>query len=108
TMRTKAPVFGETGILLGLACSTWPYKNTADTFDLKTDPDTPIVVIGTTGDPATPVQWARNTAKNLGNGVFVEFQGEGHTIYGQGNQCVDSLVNGYFISGKEPNSKKCS
>ena len=43
----------------------------------------PIVVIGTTGDPATPYEYAENMADQLASGVLVTFNGEGHLAYGQ-------------------------
>lgn len=106
-LSVKAPVFGESGILLGLPCATWPDVKTAKSFDADATGSAPIVVIGTTGDPATPVQWARNAAKQLKTGVYVERRGQGHTAYRQGNLCIDELVDKYLLTAEEPNSKVC-
>ncbi|MGL5929493.1 MAG: alpha/beta hydrolase, partial [Dermatophilaceae bacterium] len=62
----------------------------------------PVVVIGTTGDTATPYDGAVAMADTLDAGVLVTHQGEGHTIYGDGNECVDALVNAYLVEGKVP------
>jgi len=108
TVQPKAPILGEASVFLSLPCSTWPNVKESDTIEVENKGKVPVVVIGTTGDPATPVQWARSAAKSLGNSVYIERVGEGHTAFGQGNACIDELVNNYFISGTAPNSKICS
>ncbi|MEN9693511.1 MAG: hypothetical protein RLZZ330_1155, partial [Actinomycetota bacterium] len=62
----------------------------------------PIVVIGTTYDPATPDDWAKALASELGVGIYVNFNGDGHTAYRSGSKCIDSLVDAFFIDGVEP------
>ncbi|MDP3894364.1 alpha/beta hydrolase [Nocardioides sp.] len=62
----------------------------------------PILVIGTTRDPATPVQWAEAMAEQLDSGVLVRRDGDGHTGYNQGNPCVDEVVEGYLLDGTVP------
>jgi hypothetical protein len=60
------------------------------------------VVIGTTRDPATPYQWAEHVAQELDSGVFLSHDGDGHTTFGEGNQCVDSAVDTYLLTGTPP------
>jgi hypothetical protein len=62
----------------------------------------PIVVIGTTRDPATPMRWAENLADQLDSGVLVRRDGDGHTGYNSGNDCVDTAVEDYLIDGTVP------
>ncbi len=62
----------------------------------------PIVVVGTTRDPATPYQWAVHLADQLESGVLVSRDGDGHTGYNAGNDCVDEAVEGYLIDGTVP------
>jgi pimeloyl-ACP methyl ester carboxylesterase len=62
----------------------------------------PIVVIGTTRDPATPYRQAVALAHQLDSGVLVSRNGDGHTGYHQGNACVDHAVEGYLVSGVVP------
>ena len=106
-LKTSAPIFGESGILLGLPCASWPKVKPSKSFNVDSSGSAPIVVIGTTGDPATPVQWARNASRQLKTGVYIELRGEGHTAYGQGIECIDELVDNYLITAEEPNSKVC-
>ena len=62
----------------------------------------PIVVVGTTRDPATPYVWAKALAAQLDSGVLVSRDGDGHTGYHSGNACVDRAVEGYLVDGKVP------
>lgn len=62
----------------------------------------PIVVIGTTRDPATPYVWAVNLAHDLSSGVLLTRNGDGHTGFHSGNVCVDDAVESYFLRGVVP------
>jgi pimeloyl-ACP methyl ester carboxylesterase len=62
----------------------------------------PIVVIGTTRDPATPMKWAEDLARQLDSGVLVRRDGDGHTGYNAGNECVNRAVEDYLVDGKVP------
>ena len=61
----------------------------------------PIVVIGTTADPATPYAWAVSLAKELESGVLITRQGDGHTGYGV-NTCVRRAVDAYLLDLTAP------
>ncbi|MFC4607989.1 alpha/beta hydrolase [Streptomyces maoxianensis] len=102
--RKVSPVFGD---YLGwglMGCSEWPVPGTWNTPAVTAPGAPPIVVIGTTGDPATPYEGARAMAAALGKGVGVEvtFRGEGHGAYNGGNKCVQQTVNAYLLEGKTP------
>ena len=62
----------------------------------------PIVVIGTTRDPATPYAVGRALADQLESGVLVSRDGDGHTGYNSGNDCVDEAVEDYLVDGTVP------
>lgn len=62
----------------------------------------PIVVVGTTRDPATPYEWAVSLADQLQSGVLVSRDGDGHTGYNSGNACVDAAVEDYLLRGTVP------
>jgi pimeloyl-ACP methyl ester carboxylesterase len=59
----------------------------------------PIVIIGTTGDPATPYEWAQGLNKLLTNSILVSLTGEGHTGQGQGNTCIDDQIDDFYLRG---------
>jgi len=62
----------------------------------------PIVVIGTTRDPATPYAWAEALAGQLESGVLLTRDGDGHTGYRAGNDCIDEAVEAYLLEGTVP------
>ena len=64
----------------------------------------PILVIGTLRDPATPYRWAQALAGDLASGVLLGWNGDGHTAYGEGSACVDTIVNDYLINLSVPRS----
>ena len=56
----------------------------------------PILVIGTTGDPATPYEWAVEMADLLSSGVLYTVEAEGHTAF-LSVPCVDDVVVDYLV-----------
>jgi pimeloyl-ACP methyl ester carboxylesterase len=110
--RAISPVFGE---LLAWDsagwCHDWPVPGLDDTPDVSAAGAPPVLVVGNTGDPATPYEGARKMADELGKGVGVEltWKGQGHGAYGSGSSCVDSTVNTYLLDGRAPqDGKVCS
>lgn len=92
-----APTFGRSAATAGLTCAYWPAKpDPVNAPKGKGAP--PIIVVATTNDPATPYEWGRALSQQLESGVLVTHRGEGHTIYAQGNACIDSVVNAYILT----------
>jgi len=83
-------------------CEVWPYEPTGTRDALTARGAAPIVVIGTTNDPATPYEWSVALADQLASAVLITRVGEGHTGYLKGNECVDEAVEAYFIDGTVP------
>ncbi|MFD3543205.1 alpha/beta hydrolase [Streptomyces sp. NPDC058662] len=102
--RAASPVFGDFLGWAMLSCSDWPVAGASDTPDVSAPGSAPILVIGNTGDPATPYEGARNMVERLGPGVGVEltYKGEGHGAYTTGDRCVQDAVNTYLLEGKAP------
>ncbi|MGW7454214.1 alpha/beta hydrolase [Streptomyces sp. NPDC054787] len=104
--HAASPVFGN---FLGwalMSCTGWPVEGAWTTPDVSAPGAAPIVVIGNTGDPATPYEGARKMVERLGPGVGVEltYKGEGHGAYNSGDTCVQRAVNAYLLEGKPPAS----
>lgn len=97
-----APRFGPFVVWGSLPCAFWPAKTTEPPKALTADGAKPILVIGTTRDPATPYEWAQKLASQLASGVLLTFDGDGHTAYLQGNRCVSEAANRYLVEGKPP------
>jgi pimeloyl-ACP methyl ester carboxylesterase len=93
--RQKYPLFGASLAVGLLTCTQWPGK--ADPYPTGAATGAPpIVVVGTTGDPATPYEQTPKLANMLGVGVVLTWQGEGHTAYPQ-TRCITNAVNRYLI-----------
>ena len=99
-----SPVFGRYWQNGALLCSMWPYPQVKMPANLSAPGALPIMVIGTTNDPATPYPQAQALAKLLKSGVLITYNGEGHTAYTRSNSCVDTAVDRYFIYGRIPKS----
>ncbi len=97
-----SPTFGR-GFAFGLgSCGSWPVQSGRGPVELTAPGADPILVVGTTRDPATPLAWAEALASTLSSGVLVRRDGDGHTGYGSGNECVDETVEKYLVSGEVP------
>ncbi|MBA8815541.1 pimeloyl-ACP methyl ester carboxylesterase [Microbacterium halimionae] len=83
-------------------CEEWVYPATGVREEITAAGAAPIVVVGTTNDPATPYEWSVALADQLESGVLVTRVGEGHTGYNKGNTCVDDIVENYFLTGDVP------
>lgn len=91
----------------GYSCALWPVPP-VKRLEITGKGAGPIIVIGTTGDPATPIESSRKAAKALEGGVFLTVTAEQHTGYGL-NPCVVSTVDRYLIDLKVPPANKvCS
>ncbi|MEU8243221.1 alpha/beta hydrolase [Actinoplanes missouriensis] len=100
--RAKYPMFGAALAIGMLPCTYWsgerdPYPAGA----AKGAPD--IVVVGTTGDPATPYENTADLANMLGPDVghVLTWEGEGHTAY-PSTKCIVDAVDDYLIDLKVP------
>lgn len=105
-VAARAPRLGE-GILTDyVRCAMWPTPPQPLTAPKAVGSPT-ILVVSTTGDPATPYENGVDLAKALPHGALITYRGEGHTIYGQGNPCVDDKVNAYLLTGKASAEETC-
>ena len=97
-----SPTFGRSFAYSLSTCASWPVKSGKSTSKLTAAGAAPIVVIGTTRDPATPYAWARGLAKQLDSGRLISRDGDGHTGFNQGNPCVDAAVEDYLLRDVVP------
>ena len=106
-MDEKGPYVGvilalDDYTLLEAACSQWPYERPEFPAEFDAEGAPPILVIGTTNDPATPYQQSVDLAETLSSGVMITYNGEGHTVYGNGVACIDDVVDAYFVKDEVP------
>ncbi|MET0976614.1 MAG: alpha/beta hydrolase [Leifsonia sp.] len=103
-MTAAAPVIGPYFGYGDISCAVWPYTTRADRDEIHAAGSPPIVVVGTTNDPATPYVWAQSLAKQLDDGRLVTYTGEGHTAYNKSNACVNGAVDTFLTTGKAPDT----
>jgi pimeloyl-ACP methyl ester carboxylesterase len=68
----------------------------------------PILIIGTTFDPATPYQWSRDLHKQLTTSTLLTLVGDGHTAFGSGSACIDAAATAYLLTGNPPTLTRCT
>jgi pimeloyl-ACP methyl ester carboxylesterase len=98
--RKKYPLFGAALAMGMLPCTFWPGARDPYPAGAATGAP-PIVVVGTTGDPATPYENTAELAKMLGTGQVLTWEGEGHTAY-PSTKCIVDAVDGYLIGLELP------
>ncbi|WP_131745800.1 alpha/beta hydrolase [Frankia sp. Cppng1_Ct_nod] len=99
----RNPRFGRMVGFDHLPCAFWPVKAASRyTGPFRADGTPPIVVIGTTGDPAAPYAGAKALAGELATGVLVTWRGVSHGAYGHLSECIDDAVDLYFVDLKSP------
>ncbi|MFE2461564.1 alpha/beta hydrolase [Streptomyces sp. NPDC059402] len=99
-----SPLFGPGLAWSALTCDGWPVPGAAPHPEVGAPGAPPVLLVGNTGDPATPYEGAARMAERLGEKVGVEltYEGEGHGAYDSGNSCVQDAVNAYLLNGGLP------
>lgn len=100
-VATVAPTFADSFSMLP-GCETWPVQSTRTPAPVHASGAAPILVVGTTGDPATPYAWAQALADQLDSGRLLTWKGEGHTAYGRSGACIGDAVDAYLVDGTLP------
>lgn len=95
----RAPIFGP---VLGtdVECAVWPVDAPASIGKITAPKAPPLLVIGTTGDPATPYEWAQGMAGQLRSAVLVTHRGTGHTAFD--SACYSAVVKPFLVDGRLP------
>jgi pimeloyl-ACP methyl ester carboxylesterase len=96
-------VFGPDWAYNEAACGFWPAPPTFKPHAIRA-PGASTLVVGTTGDPATPYREAQALAGQLGAAHLLTYRGAGHTAYLRGSSCVDAAVDAFLLQGRPPAS----
>ncbi|MFD3515898.1 alpha/beta hydrolase [Streptomyces sp. NPDC058657] len=109
SFEKASPAFGESLAWASLNCGSWPLPATGRPHRIEAEGAAPIVVVGTARDPATPYKWAKSLAAQLATGTLLTYDGDGHTAYNRGSDCIDTAINTYLLEGTPPkDGKQCS
>ena len=92
-MNEIDPVFGADVVLGLLVCAYWPYHPIRTPF--PTVDTAPLLLVGATGDPATPYAWAQGALPFFPGSVLLTRRGDGHVSFGK-SDCADSYEAAYL------------
>jgi pimeloyl-ACP methyl ester carboxylesterase len=99
--RAAAPRFGAVNVYTWLPCAFWPAP-AAPVQPPTARGAPPILILGTTADPATPYAWAVAASDQLEPAVLLTYRGDGHTAYLSLDRCVTEAVHRYVIELQVP------
>jgi pimeloyl-ACP methyl ester carboxylesterase len=97
-----APQFGPTYATQLTRCASWPVRPNQFPHRVTARGAAPILVVGTTRDPATPYEQARSLTRQLDSARLLTWDADGHGAYLRGSACVDAAVDRYLIEGALP------
>ncbi|WP_240038226.1 alpha/beta hydrolase [Actinomyces procaprae] len=101
-LEEVSPTFGADLGYSDLFCQAWGHESTRERTEIHASGAAPILVVGTTGDPATPYAWSQALAEQLDDARLVTWRGNGHTAYGRSDACVSDAVDDYLLAGVLP------
>jgi pimeloyl-ACP methyl ester carboxylesterase len=94
------PLFGAGSAVSLYTCTAWQAERTP-LPERDAEGSDPILVVGNTGDPVTPLPGAEDMADQLDSGVLLIWQGDGHTAYPK-TDCITAAVDAYLIDLTAP------
>ncbi|RAX19013.1 alpha/beta hydrolase [Actinomyces sp. Z5] len=101
-IQEVAPTLG-TGLTYPDAfCKGWGHHTDNQPGEIRATGAAPILVVGITGDPATPYQWAKDLAAQLDSARLLTVEGNGHGAYKRKGDCVDNTIDNYLLRGELP------
>jgi hypothetical protein len=83
-------------------CSQWFGHSGRTPAPASSSTTSPILIVGTTYDPATPYVWAKALNGQLKTSTLITYRGDGHTAFGGNSTCIDAAVNAYLLTGTPP------
>lgn len=102
SVKEKAPRIGAYLPYSILPSALWPVRPWREAGPVTAEGAPPILVVGSTRDPATPWVWSKALSEQLPHGVLLTREGDGHTSFLRGNACIDDAVVGYLVDGTAP------
>ncbi|MGD0895395.1 MAG: alpha/beta hydrolase [Acidimicrobiales bacterium] len=97
SLAAVAPDFGAAEAWGSLTCAYWPVAAQGKPGPIHAAGSPTILVVGSTGDPATPYPWAQAIASQLDNSRLLTRSGTGHTGYFS-SACIRRYVDQYFAT----------
>jgi pimeloyl-ACP methyl ester carboxylesterase len=104
TLDSRYPIIGGYAATYAMGgCVAWP-RSAEPVTDLHPEGTPPILVIGNTGDPNTPLVGARHLAAIFPKAGQLTWRGWGHTwlLSGSADVCMQQAVTKYLSGGGLP------
>lgn len=102
TIKETAPTVGQGLGYRDAFCQGWGHSTDHEPAAVRAEGSAPILVVGITGDPATPYHWSQALASQLESGRLLTVEGNGHGAYRLKGACVDNAVDSYLLRGELP------
>jgi pimeloyl-ACP methyl ester carboxylesterase len=96
----RSPRFGRLLANELLPCAWWP-QGSFRPHDVEAPGTPPVLVVGSTGDAATPFEQAERAARTLADGVLLTVEQAGHIALGD-SDCADAVIERYLVELVEP------
>lgn len=97
-LEMETPRLGAYFPFTAYASGQWPVSSWREPGPISASGSAPILVVGSTNDPATPYAWGVSLAKQLSSGVLLTRNGHGHVSFLRNNTCIDSAVTDYLVN----------
>lgn len=102
-LREKYPILGADAGFASAGLDAWPVESRSGRRVITAQGAPPMLIIGTTHDPATPYIMAENMHRELENSVLLTVEGWNHTAYSSGaSACVTGAVDNFLLTGELP------
>jgi len=98
----ELPIFGESLAWGMLTCNGWAEPADPPITTVRAEGSSPILLVSTTHDPATPHPWGKLLAGQLANARLLTWDHYSHTAYMEGSGCIEEAVDAYLLSGTLP------
>lgn len=105
-LALRLPLLGPLAATAYTDCVRWPAA-VDPVLPITGRGATPVLVIGTRYDTATPYAWAAELARALATATVLTYEGDGHTAY-RSSSCVRSVVDAYFVAVRLPDLSVCA
>lgn len=97
----QSPISGGNRAWSLAPCESWPVGPVRKPAPVHPEGAGPVLILSTTGDPATPLEWARSLHRQIDGSSLVIAPGPGHLASSQ-NSCADEILIEFMLRGTPP------